>query len=329
MTSVQTLYFMGLVGSLAGLLSWSVGAWIPLFFPIARDSIWSIEIMDSALVGSVIGLLCVAFADHWSGRRIRVHRFLIGFSSGGAGGTLGTFAHIYVRNNMLAGLPHEFVAAFSWILPGALIGLTIGMIRSGLFLRRLVVSLFCGGSGAAIGATSVLVLGESHPFASHAAGLMLTGLGISLGSTSAIYLVRRATLRLVHYDDSNVGSGLRSQEWELLRDDRYDFVSAEVTGGSERCDQVRISDPEIRGRIASLREAGGEFYLQPHPENRDASGKAIYPLEVKRVDGSDWEMLDPSELADGVALRNGDLVRMGRTWFRFTLRGWQEAPPHR
>ncbi len=329
MSSAQTLYFMGVVGSLAGLLSWSVSAWIPLFLPVARDSIWSIETIDSALVGSVIGLLCVGFADHWSGRRIRVHRFLIGFSSGGTGGTLGTFAQIYARNNMLAELPHGFVATFSWILPGALIGLTIGMIRSGLFPRRLVVSLFGGGLGAAIGATSVLVLGESYPFASHATGLMVTGLGISLGSTSAIYFVRRATLRLVHYDDSNVGSGLRGQEWELLRGDRYHFGSTEATGGSERYVQVRIPDPKIRGWIASLREASGEFFLQPHPENRDASGKAVYPLEVKRVNGSRWEMLDSSELADGVALRNGDLIRMGGTWFRFTLRGWQEAPAHR
>ena len=67
----QTVYFMTLVGGIAGLACWFVLSLIVLASPaLNRDSV------NYPLLGAFIGGLCIAFSDHWFGDRV-VGRFVL------------------------------------------------------------------------------------------------------------------------------------------------------------------------------------------------------------------------------------------------------------
>ena len=66
----RNLYFMGLVGALAGLICWSIAVWIPEVASVPQELFWLIDHIQLTLLGALIGGLTVGFSDHWAGEKV-------------------------------------------------------------------------------------------------------------------------------------------------------------------------------------------------------------------------------------------------------------------
>jgi len=66
----RNLYFMGLVGALAGLICWSLAVWIPEVASVPQELFWLIDLIQLTLLGALIGGLTVGFSDHWAGEKV-------------------------------------------------------------------------------------------------------------------------------------------------------------------------------------------------------------------------------------------------------------------
>src|SRR5262245_57911689 len=111
----QTIYFMALVGGLAGLICWAIVVWLT----------WRPDLVQATVLGMLIGGLTVLFADHWSAGEV-VPRwvvsgvaigFVAGFLSGVVQGWLGTLLIDQKRVAVIA----------SWMVTGTFIGFGTGL----------------------------------------------------------------------------------------------------------------------------------------------------------------------------------------------------------
>ena len=67
MSLYQTLYYMALVGGMAGLFSWALTAVISSALPGVSG--WISDVLAAGLLGLLTGALTVAFSDRWSAER--------------------------------------------------------------------------------------------------------------------------------------------------------------------------------------------------------------------------------------------------------------------
>jgi hypothetical protein len=47
----RNLYFMGLVGALAGLICWTIAVWIPEVASVPQELFWLIDLIQLTLLG--------------------------------------------------------------------------------------------------------------------------------------------------------------------------------------------------------------------------------------------------------------------------------------
>ena len=68
MSLYQTLYFMSLVGGIAGLLSWALVTLVSAL--IVNQTLFALsDVISATLLGGFIGAFTVAFSDRWAGNR--------------------------------------------------------------------------------------------------------------------------------------------------------------------------------------------------------------------------------------------------------------------
>src|SRR5262245_29858034 len=131
MSLKQTVYFMALVGAIAGLACWVTTAWLSDYLPYgSQDTNWRQVAIAATLMGAYIGAMTVGFADHWTSDRVVPSWVLIGAMLGGLAGFLSGLvywpieARLVRSANPLAG---TLGRGLIWLVIGGLIGLVIGL----------------------------------------------------------------------------------------------------------------------------------------------------------------------------------------------------------
>lgn len=315
----EKLYKMSLIGAAGGLLSWAVRPVMPLLIPrlqnIPQELYWISDFVDLLLIGMFIGALYMSFDGHIEAQKTSFWRVLAGGVGGFFAGVFGGLL-LYWLWQKWAG--HWLVSILAWAITGASIGFVMGAIKHGLSLRRVLLSLVGGSVGAAIGGGASLALGEPVPYLSHAFGLMIAGAGVAFGSTAAEVIMRKALIKFTGSDDPQVASYFeeRSQEWPLIRRDKYLWGRASGIPKSKKYTQyIHTPDENMAQHHAVVHEENKGFYLSPHKDNTSPEG-VRYPLYISR---SRHESL--IKVAKKEMLESGDEILMGNTRFLFLLRG--------
>jgi hypothetical protein len=309
----QTIYFMALVGGLAGLLCWSVVVWIS----------WVPDLVQSTVLGMLIGGLTVMFSDRWSGEQLVgrwiVSGIVIGFLAGLASGAI----QLWIGSGVI---PQKHLAVIiAWTLTGTLIGFGTGLRWVTVNKLRVIHALGGGMFGGLLGglvfvAWTLTSAGSQSPWLPdlvRATGLMMTGVGITCGVTIAPVLLRNGVLRFISSGDARAQNkyGRNSMEWALHDGDSYlaGSLGADMTASLYSQEvQIYIPDQMVNNRHAIIRGQKGRFSIEQHPDNRGPQGQPLFPLQLR---GQDVVM--PQEL------RNGDDVVIGQTLLRFETRKTQ------
>ena len=317
MSLKQTIYFMALVGGLAGLVCWSFVVWLP----------WMPDLIGATVLGMLIGGLTVLFADRWSGGQVVARWVLSGVAIGFVAGCLSGLFQIWVGNILVD--QKRLAVIVSWMVTGTLIGFGTGLrwaaVNKLRVLHALGGGMFGGILGGLVFASWTLVSDSSTQSAAwladlfRALGLMITGIGISCGVTLAPVLLRDGVLRFISSGDGRAQNkyGPMHKEWELHAGDTYlaGSLGADRTMsmyGQEV--QIYIPDAMVNARHAVITGQKGQFFIEQHPENRGAQGQPLYPLQLR---GQDIVM--PQHL------KHGDDLVIGQTLLRFETRKKQSS----
>jgi hypothetical protein len=306
----RNLYFMGLVGALAGLICWGIVVWVPEAVSIPQELFWLVDLTQLTLLGALIGGMTVGFSDHWAGEKV-LFRWLVAGTSMGLlfGGIAALLAallsHYWVTSS---GWGERVVA---WLLGGSLIGLGIGLRWSNVNRWRALHALFGGASGGLLGGVLFASMGNRAADLFQAAGLIVTGMGISCGVTAAPVLMRQGTLQFIQSSDPRTEKKYVPQQktWELQKGDRYVLGSlgADKTATLYSQEvQVFLPDDAVAPRHAILTERNGRFYIERHPESMDPTGFFNHVLQVAG-----------RELEGAQVLHSGDEIMVGGTRLRF------------
>ena len=317
MSLKQTIYFMALVGGLAGLLCWSIVVWVD----------WLPDLVSATVLGTLIGGLTVWFADRWSGGQVITRWVLSGAAIGFVFGFLSGLFQLWVGSGPIKQkLPAVIV---SWMVTGSLIGFGTGLrwvsVNKLRVLHALGGGMFGGILGGLVFASWTLVSDSSSQSPAwladvfRALGLMITGIGITCGVTLAPVLLRDGVLRFISSGDGRAQNkyGPMHKEWELHDGDSYlaGSLGADRTMsmyGQEV--QIYIPDAMVNSRHAIIGGRKGHFFIEQHPENRGPQGQPLYPLQLR---GQDVVMAQQ--------LRHGDDVIIGQTLLRFESRKKQQS----
>jgi hypothetical protein len=306
----QTIYFMALVGGLAGLLCWSIVVWIS----------WMPDLVSATVLGTLIGGLTVVFADRWSGEQLVARWVLSGIVVGFLAGAVSGFVQMWIGSGIIE--QKRLAVILAWTVTGTLVGFGTGLrwiaVNKLRVLHALGGGMFGGLIGGAVFASWTLLSATSQkPWMGdlvRAMGLMMTGIGIACGVTLAPVLLRDGVLRFISSGDGRAQNkyGPNSMEWPLHDGDSYiaGSLGADRTVslyGQEI--QIYIPDAMVNDRHAVIRGRKGQFFIEQHPENRGPQGQPLYTLQLR---GQDVIMAQP--------LRNGDDVVIGQTLLRFETR---------
>src|SRR5262245_49057353 len=303
MSLKQTIYFMALVGGLAGLVCWSLVVWIG----------WQQDLVQAIVLGMLIGGLTVWFADRWSGGQAVAQWVLSGVGVGLVAGILSGLFQSWIGTVLVQ---QKFLSVIaSWMVTGALIGFGTGLRWAAVNKLRVLHALGGGMFGGILGglvfaASPLLATPQSPawlPDLLRALGLMITGIGITCGVTLAPVLLRDGVLRFISSGDASVQNkyGPRRKEWELHDGDSYLAGSLGGDGSMSMYGpevQIFIPDAMVNMRHAIIAGKKGHFYLEQHPENRGPQGLPLYPLQVRGRD-----IVTPMEL------KHGDDVVIGQS----------------
>jgi hypothetical protein len=312
MSLYQTLYYMSLVGGMAGLFSWAVTTVIAAALPTQRD-IWVSDLVAAFILGGFIGGLTVAFSDRWSGNRVMPRWIISGTLIGMMAGLIGGLIQIPITNNLASQAP-VLTRLIAWMLAGSFIGLGLGL--RWVHVNRLrVVHAYAGGLiGGALGGSVFAGLGSSIPDLSQALGFVFIGVGICFGITLAPILLRDGVLQFVSSGDARAQSkfGRTHKEWELQQGDSYTIGSQSQDFSKTRYRpdvEIFIPDTAIAPRHAILFEKDGRFYVTRHQETAGQAGLARFVTRVrgKTVTGSQ-------------ELRDSDDIQIGRTALKFVTK---------
>ncbi len=312
MSLYQTLYYMSLVGGMAGLFSWGITALVAAALP-NQPEVWVSDLIAAAILGGFIGGLTVGFSDRWSGNRVMPRWVISGTLIGIFAGVLAGLIQIPITNNLGSAFP-VLNRLIAWMLAGSLIGLGLGM-RWVAVNRLRVVHCYAGGLiGGALGGLIFAGLGSSIPDLSQALGFIFIGVGICFGVTLAPILLRDGLLQFVSSGDARAQSkfGRTHKEWELQQGDSYTIGSQSQDFSKTRYRpdvEIFIPDAAIAPRHAVLFEKDGRFFLARH---QDTVGQAALARFVTRVRGK--------SVIGSQELRDNDDLQIGRTALRFATK---------
>ena len=99
----QTVYFMTLVGAVAGLCCWFLQATIGDFAVGVGQA--QQNLIGATLMGALIGGLTVGFADHWSSDRVVVKWVVAGTVLGALAGIVGGLLFLPILSGLNAARP--------------------------------------------------------------------------------------------------------------------------------------------------------------------------------------------------------------------------------
>lgn len=311
MSLYQTLYFMSLVGGMAGLFSWVLTALVSTV--LVSQAGWVSDLVSATILGAFIGGLTVAFSDRWSGNRILPRWVISGVLIGIAAGAAAGLVQIPITNNLGESAP-VLTRLIAWMLAGSLIGLGLGLRWVGVNRAR-VAHAFAGGLiGGALGGLVFAGLAASVPELSQALGFVFVGVGICFGVTLAPILLRDGVLQFVSSGDPRAQSkfGRTHKEWEIQQGDSYVIgnQSPDMSRSRYRPEvDIFIPDAGIAGRHAILLGKGGRFFLARHPSSGDQAAMARYQLRVRG-----------KTVATTQELRDSDDILVGKTALKFVAR---------
>src|SRR3954453_18690457 len=178
MSLKQTVYFMALVGAIAGLICWALQIWIT-DLGLIHDQTLS-NILVPAIMGALIGGMTVGFSDHWSSERVVARWVLAGVALGALAGTVSGILYIPILTNVIQGNRSPLGALLgrplTWMIAGGLIGLVTGLRWFGVNGLRSGTALIGGLVGGGIGGAVFSVLGAEDFF--QALAFMISGMGI-------------------------------------------------------------------------------------------------------------------------------------------------------
>jgi hypothetical protein len=310
MSVKQTVYFMALVGAMAGLGCWALQAWIGPFLTGFDQAYFSV--MVTAIMGALIGGFTVGFADHWTSDRVVALWVATGVALGAVAGVVGGLLYLPILSAMQSN-PGRTAAWFgrplTWLLAGGLIGLATGLRWAGVNRLRSVHALLGGVVGGLLGGILFTLLGSDEIF--QALAFMISGMGITLGVTLAPVLLRDGIIHFISSADPRAQNkyGSPAQEWVIQEGDRFVIGSQ----GSERnmtiyarAVDVYIPDAMVAKRHAVLFAKGKRFYIQQHQENVGPQGQPLAPLQV-----------NGANVTGTRELRDGDEIILGQTLLRF------------
>ncbi len=316
----QTVYFMALVGALAGLLCWLAQAFLS---DVTFSEEWILILIYTTLMGALIGGLTVAFADHWTSDRVVLLWSAAGVLMGAVAGALSSLVYTF------SGIPEALVAphpgsslallgrTLAWVFAGTLIGLFTGVRWSGVNKLRALHAAMGGLFGGLTGGLVFSLLGAiggAFVEVFQAFAFMITGVFITLGVTLAPVLLKDGVLQFVSSGDARAQNKYGSPRQEWLVQDGDSFVIGSMTADYTqtiyaRGVQIYIPDALVAPRHAVLFAKKKHYYLQQHPSNVGPQGQPAAILEV----GNDTVV--------GVReLRDGDDIILGQTRLRFLTR---------
>jgi len=313
----QNLYFMALVGALAGLLCWLGQGYLSDHV----EQRWILWTAAPALMGALVGGMTVGFADHWSAERVMATWVVMGALLGVAAGCVAGLLFVPIASKMLSSGAGSLVLGnvVAWLLAGGMIGLVTGLRWASVNPLRALHAMLGGLVGGAIGAL-VFAAAASNEFVQPLA-YMATGLGITLGVQLAPVLLRNGVLLFISSGDARAQNkyGSPQQEWVLQEGDRLVIgsLSAGREGGTmyTRPVDVYIPDAMVSPRHALLFEKTKRFFLEVHRENMGPQGQPVSPLE-----------LNGQNVGAARELRDGDDVVIGQTLLRFSSRKKTATP---
>ena len=308
----QTLYFMSLVGGMAGLFSWALTALVSAALSTQKE-VWAADFIAVVILGGFIGGLTVAFSDRWSGDRANWRWTLSGAGLGILAALTAGFIQIPITNALSAHAP-TMTRIFAWMLAGSLIGLALGLRWLHVNRLRVVHAASGGLVGGLFGGVIFASLGNQVPDFSQAVGFVAIGVGICFGVTLAPILLRDGLLQFVSSGDprAQFKFGRMGKEWEVQQGDSYTIGSEgrDFTKTAYRQDvQFFIPDAAMGSRHAVLFGRDGRFYLARHPDVTNQAGLARY---IIRVGGK--------TVVNSQELRDQDDILLGRTALRFVTR---------
>jgi hypothetical protein len=311
MSLYQTLYFMSLVGGIAGLLSWAT---VSLVSTLVLDQGLSAisDVISSTLLGGFIGGFTVAFTDRWSGSRVIprwvISGTLIGMAAGFAAGLL----QIPITNRLSTTAP-TLSRMLAWMMAGSLIGLGLGLRWLQVNRTRVIHATAGGLAGGTLG--GLVFAGPAIvPDLSQALGFVAVGVGICFGVTLAPILLRDGVLQFVSSGDARAQNkfGRSRKEWEIQQGDAYVIgsQSQDLSLSRYRPDiEVFVPDSAIASKHAILFGKDGHFYIARHPNASDQAALARYQLRVRG-----------KVITKSAELRDRDDILIGRTALRFVTR---------
>jgi hypothetical protein len=313
MTLKQTVYFMALVGAIAGLCCWAIQSWVGDFVVLSQTMVTPLV---TTLMGALIGGMTVAFADRWTADRMVVQWVAAGAVLGMLAGLVAGLIYVPIVANVMQGSASRsgiiLGRSLEWLIAGGLIGFVTGLRWFGVNRLRCVHALFGGLVGGGLGGLLFTFLGGDDLF--QALAFMLSGMGITLGVVLAPVLLRNGVLRFISSADPRAQNkyGSPQQEWVIQEGDRFVIGSQGAERGMTmyaRAVDIYLPDAMVAKRHAVLYAAGKRFYLQQHPENVGPHGQPLSPLQVNRAN-----LTAPREL------RDGDEIVLGQTLLRFSSR---------
>ena len=318
----QMVYFMALVGGIAGLASWVAQAWLSDYFQFSQESQWILVLIYTVVMGATIGGMTVGFADRWTSDRVPFRWILMGILLGALAGVFSGLVYIPIYTNIIQAGPTGAKALtgrlLAWLFAGGLIGFVVGLRWFGVNRLRAVHALLGGMVGGGAGALVFSLAGRDEFF--QALAFVLTGVGITLGVTLAPVLLRDGILQFISSGDPRAQNKYASprQEWVLQIGDHY-VIGSQGAGATmtmySRDVQIYIPDAMISPRHAILFEKGKRFFIQLHPDNVNPRGLAIAPLLV-----GNSNVTAPHELHDG------DELQLGQTLLRYFTRKKRPNP---
>ena len=312
----DTVYFMMLVGGIAGLCCWATTTWTADYLTLRQEATPLLLTLWTTIMGALIGGMTVGFADARSADRVVARWLVAGLLLGTVAGALSGLLYMPIQLNVVAaglgGALDTAARTALWAIAGCLIGLAAGLRWYAVNPARAVHAALGGILGGTAGGMVFQYTAHVHEVFA-ALAFILVGMGISLGVALAPVLARDGVLQFVRSGDPLTQDkyGRQQQQWPVQDGDRL-IIGNEGAGMATtlyaRNVHVFMPDATMAPRHAILFERNKRFYVQPHPENIGNDGRVDAPLTI-----------GATEIGDTRELRHGDDIRMGQTVFRFFL----------
>jgi hypothetical protein len=308
MTSQMRVYYMALVGGIAGLTCWSIVTLAQYLLPKQAGDPFFSNPFTMGILGAALGALAVAFSDRWTEDQVLPSWVLAGMGIGLLMGVLGGLLATPIQT--LIGRRALFIGqVLPWVLAGEFIGFGVGIRWVGVSRHRPLIAMFGGMVGATIGGLLFDLSGRILPAATdftQASAFVLTGVGITCGITLAPALLSDGIIRFVSSGDPRAQNKLRGAEW-LIRDGDRILVGSHQTRTIYRKEvELFLADSTVAPRHAYFFAEKGAFYIENHPENTGPQGLPLQPLLV-----GDREVIGIRKLIPG------EIITLGSTQLRF------------